>query len=288
MVNASLFKSLYFFGLTLLMLMVSAVKSSGQKVYATSYGMRQSNGSLLHGRVNNPLASVDGDYSNITRLSLFTALGITHFAEYQLKFENLLPAGTPVSIRIQTNLTGLLGLLLAGNGGISVQTNATTFNENSISGTSLPQNQFLTDTTTIENQLFARVTPLQPFNAITISLTEAGLSLLELNLASAGTIDIFYAYYECPSITVSQQEPACAGHPFTLSVDNPINTNYTWYPANSPANPLGTGNTITLTETAAASKNYYLKHNQFSATCGLDTVTVNIGAIPDNPAVSLE
>src|SRR5690606_28825925 len=109
-----------------------------------------------------------------------------------------------------------------------------------------------------------------------------------LNILTGGTIDIYYAYYECPTFIVTQSEPACTGHPFNLTVSNPISTGqYTWYNQASGGASFDSGTTLSRTENTSGAKHYFLQHSQFSSSCPRTDVSVDIGATPDNPAVSL-
>src|SRR5690606_11065627 len=91
---------------------------------------------------------------------------------------------------------GLLGLLLTGSGFFSAQRDALAINEdNNRSGTTNTIPPLISGDTTGSTDLIL-VTPQESFNAITIELKAAGL----LNLLATATIDVYYAYYECPDI----------------------------------------------------------------------------------------
>lgn len=274
------------------MLTLSTSGSFGQKIYASHYGYEQSGGTITHGVVENPAYATVGNYSNWTRLRVLTLLGSNEQAHYQLKFRDTLPPGTRVFIGVRANISGILGLLLTANGAVSVRQNARFTNEMAITGTELDMSQFVVDTVTINNEFFVTVTPQAQFNSVTISLTQTNMSvmgLLSLSIATLGTIDVSFAYYECPSFTATQSEPVCAGRPFTLTVSNPISTGqYQWFTDSTGGTLLFSGNPLSRTENLSGTQYYYVQHSQFSDACRRSRASVVIGNSPDNPEVDLE
>lgn len=285
---------LKYFCLSLLLMVLTAADVKAQtKIYATSYGWEHSDYGFLnltHGLVQNRANGANSD-SNPTRLSILALLNSSDYAHYQLKFQTDLPAGTSVYVRVTASINGLLGLL-AGNSLVSVYHSSSPNDTNAITGTQIGSNHYELDTATIGTTFYVVITPQQIFDAIKISLTQEALKLLgilNVNLGSLGYIDVYHAYYECPTFTVTQSAPACAGHPFNLNVSSPITTGlYSWYSALTGGSLLGTGITIPRTENTAGTKNYFLQHSQFSSTCPRTNVSVNVGETPDNPTVSLE
>lgn len=268
---------------------ICATKGYAQTlVYATHHGSASSAGGLAAASVSNATRALGAPEPppDFARMAITVVLVGSGQANLQLKFINgslNLPAGTAVYIRVAADFP-LLNILTNNAITISARQGATaTPVDNPLSnGTTVSAPAV--DVVQISGQPHIRVIPSQCFNAITISFSTGGLALGTYNL------DVYHAYYECPTITVPQPT-ICFGQTATLQVSNPNTScgNYGWYSAATGGTPLHTGTSFTpppLTTTTT----YYVEHSNVAGSCGRTPVTVTVnnvtgGSIATNQSI---
>jgi len=278
------------------LLLGAAREGYGQRVYATNYGAAQSGpgvlGIISAGLVNSPTNAVEPNSTNGNSAELVIGglLG-NAYAHLQLKFINgsqNLPAGTTIYVRIDGSTSGgLLGLLLASSGFVSAQQNASSGNVNSQGNLSAITGQNIAvgsiQSETIGGNLYLKITPSACFNAITISITTAGL----LGLLSNANLKVYHAYYECPGISMPNPTPICQGESTTVQVNNPASCGtYNWYTQATGGTAFHTGTSYT-TPALSSTVTYYVEYSGVdNSKCGRTPVTVTVHPKPAMPHIT--